>query len=53
MIEAIIEKLILMKLHPIFRTSSRSDNRIFLTRHHGGLERMSPVFKAISVKMAG
>jgi|GEM_PF-3662140 len=38
---------------PIFRTSSRSDNGIFLTRHQGALERMSPAFGAISVKMAG
>jgi hypothetical protein len=38
---------------PIFRTSSRSDNGIFLIQHQGALERMSPAFGAISVKMAG
>lgn len=40
-------------LNPIFRTSSRSDNGIFLIQHQGALERMSPAFGAISVKMAG
>jgi hypothetical protein len=40
-------------MQPIFRTSSRSDNGIFLIQHQGALERMSPAFGAISVKMAG
>ena len=42
-----------MQGQPIFRTSSRSDNGIFLTRHQGALDSTSPAFGAISVKIAG
>ena len=43
----------ILEIKPIFRTSSRSDNGIFLTRHQGALDSTSPAFGAISVKIAG